>query len=93
MHLELTPVQFTNILAPNPEERLKNSVEILTDIQHQAFMYALREGQPSANDGKVFPSRKMQEALAYGIHARGSICDSELAERLERIAQAHTFTR
>lgn len=92
MHLELTPDQFTNILAPNPDDRLKNSVEILTDIQKQALMYALREWQPSANE-PFLPTRKMQEALAYGIHARGSICDSELAERLERIAQAHTFTR
>ena len=92
MHLELTHAQFTNMLAPNPDDRLKNSVEILTDIQRQAFIYALREWQPSANES-FLPTKKMQEALTYGIHARGAMTDEELADRLDRIAKAHTFTR
>ncbi len=90
---ELTPAQFSGILATDSQDRLKNSVEILADLQREAFEYAMREGKPSANDEHVFPSRKMQEALAYGIYSHGAVTDEEHTERLARIAQAHTFTR
>ncbi len=92
MLIELTPVQFSNMLVEDQPTRIKNSVEILLEIKNQSYIYAMREWVQPANE-PFLPTRKMQEALATWYHVRGALTDEELTERLALIAKAHTFTR